>query len=92
MNNEQISKKEIINKISHESGIDFEQTKTIIDTYHSMIIEGLKIGIEFNFKEFGKYFPRISKPKKGRDITRNVVIDIPEKVRYNWKPSKMLYR
>ncbi|WP_252948516.1 HU family DNA-binding protein [Roseivirga pacifica] len=71
-----MTKRQIITKVSRSTGIKYNDTERIIEAFLSEIAKQWRIG-KVSLRGFGTFTWKKYAAKKGRDISRNIQIDIP---------------
>jgi nucleoid DNA-binding protein len=86
-----MTKREIVMKISSESGITQVEVKKIVQRTFDLIIEALKAGDKVELRNFGVFQVKRRKKRLGRNPNKpEEVIPIPEKNVPDFKPGKIM--
>ena len=81
-------KAELINKISMSTGIPKVDVLVTLETFFHTIKESIAQGENVHVRGFGSFVAKRKAKKFGRDIRRNITIEIPERMVPAFKPSK----
>lgn len=82
---------EVIKRIVGKTGIATADVEEIVSKFLDVIKEEVGKGKRVDFRQFGCFMPKTRKAKKGRDIARGRMIDIPERVEPQFKHSKKFF-
>jgi nucleoid DNA-binding protein len=86
-----MTKREIVMKISSESGITQVEVKKIVQRTFDLIVEALKAGDKVELRNFGVFQVKRRKKRLGRNPNKpEEVIPIPEKNVPDFKPGKIM--
>jgi nucleoid DNA-binding protein len=85
-------KADIIKRIVHQTGIESADVELIVDALLKNIKTEVSNGRRVDFRGFGAFLPKLRKPKKGRDICRNKMIEIPARIIASFKPSQKYFK
>ena len=80
-------KADIINKIASETGIPKVDVLVSLESFFQTVKESVSDGESVNVRGFGSFVVKKKAKKFGRDIRRNVTIEIPERNVPAFKPS-----
>lgn len=83
-----MARHDLINDIAVTTELSPRVVKAVIMAQHKFIQNQLLKGEKVDFRGFGTYFPKLRKKKKGRVISRNEEIEIPEHIVAGFKPAK----
>ena len=81
-------KAELINKISMSTGIPKVDVLVTLETFFHTIKDSIASGENVHVRGFGSFVVKKKAKKYGRDIRRNITIEIPERMVPAFKPSK----
>jgi len=86
-----MTKREIVMKISTETGITQSDVKRIVQRTLDLIIEALEKGETVELRNFGVFYVKKRKKRFGRNPNRpEEIIPIPEKKVPDFKPGKIM--
>lgn len=71
-------KKDIIDNISDDLGIDKDDIRIIVDSFMQQVSKGIASGENIYLRGFGTFKFKTMKEKKGRDMVRGKTVIIPE--------------
>jgi DNA-binding protein HU-beta len=82
-------KSELVNKISEKTGIPKVDVLVSIEAFCKEIKDALSEGENVYIRGFGSFIVKTRKKKIGRNIKKNVAIEIPEQSIPAFKPAKV---
>lgn len=82
-------KAELVNKISEKTGIQKVDVLVSIEAFCKEIKEALAADENVYIRGFGSFIVKTRKRKIGRNIKKNVAIEIPEQRIPAFKPAKI---
>lgn len=82
-----MTKAEVIAGITAKTGIEKETTETIVDAFFKVVQSSLINGEDVFVRGFGTFLVKKRAAKIGRNITKNVAVQIPESYVPAFKPS-----
>ena len=86
-----MTKRDLVVRISRETGIIQEDVQAVIQKTLDHIIEGLKDGEHIEFRDFGVFEVILRKARIGRNPNRPAdVVQIPERKVVKFKPGKKM--
>lgn len=85
-----LTKSQLIELISHDSGLPKAETELILETTIERITESMIKGERIQLQGFGTFQSKKRAPRKGRNPQTGEPIDIPEKTVPVFKPGKQL--
>lgn len=85
-------KADIVKRIVYQTGIESADVELIVDALLKNIKTEVINGRRVDFRGFGAFIPKLRKKKKGRDILRGKVIDIPARTIASFKPSQKYFK
>ncbi|MBN1521905.1 MAG: integration host factor subunit beta [Candidatus Aureabacteria bacterium] len=86
-----MTKREIVMKISSETGLTQVEVKRVVQRTFDLIIEALKSGDKVELRNFGVFQVKRRKKRLGRNPNKpEEVIPIPEKNVPDFKPGKIM--
>ena len=85
-----MTKADIVDIVSHGTGLTKVDTEAVIDGFVSTIADALNRGERIEFRGFGSFSVKVRKPKKARNPGTGEEIYLPERVIPVFKPSKIL--
>lgn len=80
-------KADIINKIASETGIPKVDVLVSLESFFQTVKESVAEGENVHIRGFGSFIIKKKAKKFGRDIRRNITIEIPERSVPAFKPS-----
>ena len=83
-----MTKAEIVTSISNKLGVEKSDTQEIVHHIMKEVRGALESGENVYLRGFGSFVIKTRKAKKGRNISKNVTIDIPAHNIPSFKPSK----
>lgn len=81
-------KAEVIDKIAKDTGIPKVDVKLTVETFFDVVRDSLVEGEDVHFRGFGIFKVKKKAKKYGRDMKRNVTIEIPPRMVPSFNPSK----
>lgn len=85
-----MTKQELINHVSQETGLTKKDSKNAVDTVFKSITESLEKGEKVNFVGFGSFEVRDRVARTGRNPQTGEEIKIPARKIPAFKPGKLL--
>lgn len=85
-----MTKADIVDIVSHATGLTKVDTEAALEGFITTIIEALQRGERVDFRGFGSFYLKVRKPKKARNLGTGVEICLPERIVPVFKPSKLL--
>ena len=86
-----MTKRDIVVRISRETGIIQEDVQAVMQKTLDYIIEGLEKGEHIEFRDFGVFEVILRKARIGRNPNRPAdVVQIPERKVVKFKPGKKM--
>lgn len=83
-----MTKADIVNEISRETGIDREKTQMVVESFMEKIKGSLINDNNVYLRGFGSFIIKKRAEKVARNISKNTTITIPEHNIPAFKPSK----
>ncbi|MCL5674870.1 MAG: integration host factor subunit beta [Candidatus Omnitrophica bacterium] len=84
-------KKDFIKKISYQTGLNDGIVKLIIERFLREIRAALSRQERIEIRNFGVFYIKNTKAKKGRNMKTGETIDIPERQKIVFKPTKIFH-
>ena len=84
-----MTKAEIVSKICEKLGVEKSDAHEIVNMFMSEIKDSLETGQNVYLRGFGSFVVTTRKAKKGRNISKNITIDIPAHNIPSFKPAKV---
>ena len=81
-------KSDLADIVSEKSGISKQESKVVVDVLIEALKNAIKLGEEVQLRGFGTLKAKERKAKIGRDISKNVAINIPASFVPTFKPAK----
>lgn len=83
-----MTKAELVQKISDNTGIDRETVLNIVESFMLEVKDSLQKGEEVTLRGFGGFFLKHRAAKTARNISKNTTIIVPEHDLPAFKPAK----
>ncbi|MCM8785099.1 MAG: integration host factor subunit beta [Candidatus Omnitrophica bacterium] len=83
-------KKDIVERISEETGLNKTIVKTVIEEFLNLIKESFENKERIELRGFGVFYFKKMKSKKARNPKTGEEVIIPERMKIYFKPSKMI--
>jgi nucleoid DNA-binding protein len=83
-----MTKAEIINKISQQTGMSRKDAIVALEIFLSSIKDGLKLGEKVSLVGFGTFYLKHKRSRNGRNPRTGDQIQIPPKMIATFKPGK----
>jgi len=84
-----MTKADIVTKISDRLGLDKPETQAVVEQFMREVKNALESGEAVYLRGFGSFIIKTRAEKKGRNISKNVTIDIPAHNIPAFKPAKV---
>ena len=84
-----MTKADIVTKISDRLGLDKPETQAVVEQFMQEVKNALESGEAVYLRGFGSFIVKTRAEKKGRNISKNVTIDIPAHNIPAFKPAKV---
>jgi DNA-binding protein HU-beta len=84
-----MTKADIVTKISDRLGVDKPETQAVVEQFMQEVKSALETGESVYLRGFGSFIVKTRAEKKGRNISKNVTIDIPAHNIPAFKPAKI---
>ncbi len=84
-----MTKAEIVSNISDKLGVEKGDAQEIVNHFMKEIRSALESGDNVYLRGFGSFVVKTRKAKKGRNISKNITIDIPAHNIPSFKPAKV---
>ncbi len=84
-----MTKAEIVSNISEKLGVDKSDTQAIVNHFMKEVRSAMESGENVYLRGFGSFVIKTRKAKKGRNISKNITIDIPAHNIPSFKPAKV---
>ncbi len=85
-----MTKADIVDIVSHATGLTKIDTEAVVEGVIATIIDALKRGERVDLRGFGNFSLKLRKPKKARNPGTGEEIQLPERIVPVFKPSKIL--
>lgn len=85
-----MNKTDIIDKITHDTGIQHEAVKLVLELSAVTVRDAILRGERVVIAGFGSFTPRVRKAKMGQDIRRKTPVEIPERMGVKFTPCKVI--
>ena len=83
-----MTKAEIVSNISDKLGVEKNDVQAIVNHFMKEVKGAQESGKNVYLRGFGSFVIKTRKAKKGRNISKNVTIDIPAHNIPSFKPAK----
>lgn len=83
-----MTKADLISEITEKTGVEKIAVQATVESLMTSIIDAMESGENVYLRGFGSFVIKTRKAKKGRNISKNVTIDIPAHNIPSFKPSK----
>ena len=87
-NQQNMTKKELTQIIAKETGVDKNTVLTVVEAFMAETKNTLAKGESLYLRGFATFYPKHKAAKKGRNISKNTTIEIPEHYVPGMKPCK----
>ena len=84
-----MTKAEIVKNISDKLGVEKSDTQEIVNHFMKEVRGAMESGENVYLRGFGSFIIKTRKAKKGRNISKNITIDIPAHNIPSFKPAKV---
>lgn len=84
-----MTKADIVSNISEQSGIDKADVQVIVEKFMSEVKGSLENGENVYLRGFGSFIIKTRAEKTGRNISKNVAVQIPAHNIPAFKPAKV---
>ena len=82
-------KKDFIERISRKTGLNKSVVRLVVEKFLKEIKESFLRGERIEIRNFGVFYVKTQKPKKGRNLKTGESVNIPEREKIMFKPSKI---
>ena len=86
-----MTKKELIDTIAIQTGVSVKDTTIVVENLISTIKDSVESGKQIFIRGFGSFGMKEKSARKGRDIRKNAIVDIPAKKVPFFKVSKNFF-
>ena len=83
-----MNKKELIAVIARETGIEGPAVQAVLHALSCIILQTVDEGQRLSWTEIGTFSKKVRPPRKARNLSKNTLIDIPQKNIVLFRPSK----
>ncbi len=84
-----MTKADIVTKISDRLGVERVETQAVVEQFMDEVKNALETGENVYLRGFGSFIIKTRAEKKGRDISKNITINIPAQNIPAFKPAKV---
>lgn len=81
----------VIQKVARKTLVEQKDVELIVSALLDVIKEEVGRGHRIDFRNFGCFQPKVRKAKVARDITRNKVVHVPERIEPSFRHSKKYF-
>lgn len=82
-----MTKHDIISKVTASTGLEYQQVSAVVEALFSSVKDAVILGNSASFREFGIFSSKTRPAKFGRNIRKNILIDVPEQRIVVFKPA-----
>ena len=86
-----MTKKELIETIASQTGVSVKDTTIVVENLISTIKDSVESGKQIFIRGFGSFGMKEKSARKGRDIMKNAIVDIPARKVPFFKVSKNFF-
>lgn len=86
-----MTKKELIETIASQTGVSVKDTTIVVENLISTIKDSVENGKQIFIRGFGSFGMKEKSARKGRDIKKNTIVDIPARKVPFFKVSKNFF-
>ena len=86
-----MTKKELIETIASQTGVSVKDTTIVVENLISTIKNSVENGKQIFIRGFGSFGMKEKSARKGRDIKKNTIVDIPARKVPFFKVSKNFF-
>ena len=90
MNMNTITKRDLVQRISENTGVQQQKAKEVIQQFLDAIIQELAAGNRLEFRDFGVFEPKSKAARMARNPRTGDRIAVPEKVTVKFKSGRMM--
>lgn len=84
-----MTKADIVTKVSDRLGVERVETQAVVEQFMDEVKNALETGENVYLRGFGSFIIKTRAEKKGRDISKNITINIPAQNIPAFKPAKV---
>lgn len=85
-----MNKADIINEISRSTGMEKAAVILVVEKFMEQVKEALADGENIYLRGFGSFIVKTRKERLARNISRNMLLVIPERRVATFRPSRLL--
>lgn len=86
-----MTKKDLIEAIASQTGVSVKDTTIVVENLISTIKDSVENGKQIFIRGFGSFGMKEKSARKGRDIKKNTIVDIPARKVPFFKVSKNFF-
>lgn len=86
-----MTKKDLIEAIASQTGVSVKDTTIVVENLISTIKDSVESGKQIFIRGFGSFGMKEKSARKGRDIKKNTIVDIPARKVPFFKVSKNFF-
>ena len=86
-----MTKKDLIEAIASQTGVSVKDTTIVVENLISTIKDSVENGKQIFIRGFGSFGVKEKSARKGRDIKKNTIVDIPARKVPFFKVSKNFF-
>ena len=83
-----MTKSDSASYVAERMGLNKEEARKVLECYIEYIKKTVASGNQVQLRGFGRFFPQKRAAKVGRNINKNIALNIPESIVPKFKPSK----
>lgn len=83
-----MTKADMVSEIASRTGLRKLEVKIMMDTFFELVKESIQEGMPIQLRGFGTFYRKRKAPKKARNISKGITIEIPEHEVPAYKPCK----
>ncbi|AUD07073.1 HU family DNA-binding protein [Spirosoma pollinicola] len=82
-----MTKQDVINQVSEKTGVDPLLTRSVIESFFTVVKESLVEGEPIYIRTFGSFILKQRAQKTARNISQNTAVTIPTQIIPSFKPG-----
>ena len=82
-------KADIVNRITEKTGLEKVDVMVVVEAFCKEIKETMAEGNNVYLRGFGSFVVKTRKKKIGRNIKKNIAVEIPEQKMPSFKPAQL---
>lgn len=85
-----MNKNQFARKVARKLGIPYEAGRTVVKSLFEVLADEIVAGNEIHINKFGNFKKKVVKARQRFDINNKTIVEEPEKVIFEFEPSKIL--